>query len=134
MLFSSQQGGVMEGRSDKIILVVENDDATGELLVLAIMQETPYQVKHISRAREAITLVRTLKPSLLILDYYLSSMTGIQLYDQLHAISGLEHIPAILMSASLECYLDEVERRNMIGLRKPFELDELLNSIEQALS
>ena len=133
MLSYSRDQQVMQERSDKTILVVENDEATGELLVLAIMQETPYQVKVISQAREAVSLAKSIVPDLLILDYYLSSMTGLQLYDHLHAMNELKHIPAILMSASLECYTNEIQLRNVVGLSKPFELDDLINVIEQAL-
>jgi CheY-like chemotaxis protein len=133
MLSYSRDQQVTQERSDKTILVVENDEATGELLVLAIMQETSYQVKVTSHAREAVSLAKSIVPDLLILDYYLSSMTGLQLYDHLHAMNELKHIPAILMSASLERYADEIQLRNVIGLSKPFELDDLINMIEQAL-
>ncbi len=134
MLSYSRDQQAMQERSDKTILVVENDEATGELLVLAIMQETPYQVKVTSHAREAISLAKAMVPDLLILDYHLSSMTGLQLYDQLHAMSELKHIPAILMSASLERYTNEVQSRNMAGLSKPFELDDLIEMIKQSLA
>jgi len=133
MLSYSRDQQATQERSEKTILVVENDEATGELLVLAIMQETPYQVKFTSHAHEALSLARSIVPDLLILDYYLSSMTGLQLYDQLHAINELKHIPAILMSASLERYTNEIQSRNVIGLSKPFELDDLINVIENAL-
>lgn len=133
MLSTSQNEEVQKERSDKNILIVENDDATGELLVLAIMQETSYKVTFTSHAREALTLAKSMIPNLLILDYHLSSMTGLQLYDQLHATTGLEHIPAILMSASLERYQNEISVRNVTGLGKPFELDDLISTIEQTL-
>ncbi len=133
MLSYSRDQQATQERSDKTILVVENDEATGELLVLAIMQETPYQVKFTSHAREAVSLARSIVPNLLILDYHLSTMTGLQLYDELHAMHELKHIPAILMSASLERYTNEIRLRNVVGLSKPFELDDLIGVIEQAL-
>ncbi len=117
----------------KKILIVENDDATGELLVMAITQETPFQVLHTTSAREAFNLARIHVPDLFLLDYHLSSMTGLQLYDQLHALLDLEHIPAILMSASLERYEEELKARNLRGIVKPFELTDFLSTLEDVL-
>ncbi|MEO8970559.1 MAG: hypothetical protein ABI406_03040, partial [Ktedonobacteraceae bacterium] len=36
----------------------------------------------------------------LLLDYYLPHTTGLTLYDELHALEGLEHIPAILFTGA----------------------------------
>lgn len=124
----------LKSEKRKTILVVENDEATGELLILTISQETKHQAKFTGSANEALRITRSFTPHLFLLDYNLSSMTGIQLYDQLHRTKGLEHVPAVLMSASMERYQSELKRRNIVGLGKPFEIDELLDVIESALS
>ncbi len=77
-----------------------------------------------------VGVVREIKPDLFLLDYHLPSMDGIELYDHLHATKGLEQIPAILLSANLP--RKELEKRKMVGVRKPFELDTLLNTIAKA--
>ena len=58
-------------------------------------------------------------------------MNGIQLYDSLHVISRLENVPAILLSSRLP--RREVEKRSLIGMGKPFDLDELLETVNKAL-
>ncbi len=82
-------------------------------------------------AHDAFRLVRDSTPALFLFDYHLPSMTGLQLYDQLYALPRFKTIPAILMSASLP--RAELKRRGILGLDKPFDLDELLFLIERAV-
>ncbi len=116
----------------KTILVVEEDRDVGEFLDLALTLETPYHPLLVPDGFQALKVVREIKPDLLLLDYQLPSMDGIELYDQLHASKGLEDTPAILMSSNLP--RKEIDKRKIVGVRKPFELDTLLNTIARALT
>ncbi|HET8911641.1 MAG TPA: response regulator [Ktedonobacteraceae bacterium] len=120
-----------ENTSIKTILVVEDDAGIGTFLVQAILQETPYQAMLVTDGFQALNTVNNIRPSLFILDYQLPRMNGIELYDQLHIIEGLEEIPAIVMSARLP--KNEIEKRQLIGMSKPLELDDLLFTIEKLL-
>lgn len=119
----------------KTILVVEDDEVTGALISEIIKQETTH---HILLARDGFTALELVKefearPQLFILDYRLPGMDGIKLYDQLHAIRELDHIPAIILSAAIEEQIDQIKTRNIIGLGKPFDTDEFLLIIEEEL-
>src|SRR5437016_10084755 len=83
----------------KVILIVEDDDGIGTFLVQAISQETPYHPVWVKDGFAALKLIHDLKPDLLLLDYQLPHMDGIDLYDQVRAIQGFEAIPALLMTA-----------------------------------
>ena len=119
----------------KTILVVEDDEVTGSLISEIITQETAHRVLLARDGFQALELVREFetRPHLFILDYRLPGMDGIRLYDQLHAISELNHIPAIILSASIEEHKDQILTRNIIGLGKPFDTDEFLLTIEEEL-
>lgn len=117
----------------KTVLVVEDDEATAEVLAIALAEERAYRVLAVSTASEALQAAKTMPFDLFVLDYYLAGMNGIALYDELHALPGREEVPALLISASLEGHAAEVQERNLIGVSKPFELDELLQMIEQVL-
>jgi CheY-like chemotaxis protein len=116
----------------KTILVVEDDVDVGEFFVLALQQETPYQSFLVPDGLEALKLVATIKPDLFVLDYQLPSMNGIELYDHLHSIQGLEDVPALFMSANLPT--GELKKRRVYYIKKPFELEELLQTIEALLA
>ena len=118
----------------KVVIIVEDDEATGEVFRLAIERETPYHPIVVSKGHEALKIVEIVKPDLMILDYYLTDMTGIDLYHQLQQREGLERIPVIVMSAGLERHQEEISSLGLIGLGKPFDLEEFLALTEQAVS
>lgn len=115
----------------KTILTVEDDTDIGALLVTVISQETPYQSFLAADGFQALNLIRNIHPDLLLLDYSLPGMNGLELYDKLHAMQGLETVPCIMISANLPTR--EIKKRPIIGLSKPLELDELLGMITQML-
>ena len=114
------------------ILIVEDDVNIGKFLVEVIQQETPYQFVLTADGFEALQIAEKIKPRLLILNYHLPHMNGIELYDRLHAIKELEDVPAIMVSAILP--EQEVKQRSIIGFKKPFDLGTLLNTIEGLLA
>jgi len=115
----------------KTLLIVEDDTAIGSLLVQAIQQETPYQAVLVSDGFEALKMLRTLKPDLLILDYCLPGMNGLELYDTIHSVKVLEHMPVLIVSAETTVIRKEIEARHLSYLQKPFELTDLLTAIER---
>src|SRR5215471_16585445 len=116
----------------KSILVVEDDSDIGLFLVQAISQETPYQAMLVTDGFQALKAIASIKPNLFILDYWLPSMNGIELYDRLHATDGLQEVPTIMISAQLP--RRELIKRNIHSLNKPLELDEFLRLVERLLS
>lgn len=114
------------------ILVVEDDQEIGRLLVQVLANETPYQVLLAIDAIQALETVETQVPRLFILDYFLPGMNGIALYDRLHSMNSLSDVPALIMSASLPWR--DIQQRHLAYLSKPFELDELLQLIDELLS
>ena len=77
-------------------------------------------------------MLHDLKPDLIVLDYSLPHMNGLELYDHIHAMKELEHIPALLISAHPP--LEEAKKRKLTCLKKPVELAELLQTIEKLLT
>lgn len=121
-----------QSAEDKTILIVEDDDYIGSMLVEALRQETPYRPILVNDAMHALTLVKQVTPCLIITDYRLPQMNGIELYDRLHSLKELAGTPTIMMSAYLPPR-EEVRKRNLVALSKPFELDEFLDKVDSLL-
>ena len=113
------------------IVIVEDDESTGEVLSMMIAQETPYFAQLVTNGQDALHFIRQNVPQLLIFDYRLPDTTGVELYDKVRCTPGLQNIPVILMSATHR--QDEIEPRDLIMIEKPFELDNLLATIESLL-
>jgi CheY-like chemotaxis protein len=118
----------------KTILVVEDDSAIGTFLLEAIAQETPYYPLLVPDAFEALKAIQGIRPNLILLDYYLPRMNGIELYDRLQATPECANIPVILLTTNLDKRLEEIAERNLIGLSKPVDLDDLVDTIVKALA
>ena len=116
----------------KTILVVEDDEDVWEFFMQALELETPYRSILAKDGFQALKIVQIIKPNLFVLDYQLPQMNGIELYDHLHATAGLEDIPALFMSANLPTY--ELKKRRVYYLKKPVDLGELLQKIEELLA
>lgn len=117
---------------DNTILVVEDDDSIGSVLVEALSMETSYDALLVCDGFQALNALRSLKPLLVITDYRLPHMDGLELYDRVHAMTETANVPTIIMSAYMP--EDEVRKRHLCSLHKPFELDDLLNLIERLLN
>jgi DNA-binding NtrC family response regulator len=115
----------------KSILLVEDDSIISELLIQMITQETPYKVFSVPDGLEALELVKNIKPQLLILDYWLPFIQGIELYDRLHDIDGLEEVPAIMLSVNAP--VREMNQRHMTYIKKPFDMPKLLDTIHRLI-
>ncbi|MGZ3629184.1 MAG: response regulator [Ktedonobacteraceae bacterium] len=115
----------------KTILLVEDDSIISELLIQMITQETHYKIFSVPDGLEALDLVKNIKPQLLILDYWLPFMQGIELYDRLHNTEGLEEVPAIMLSVNAP--VKEINQRHMIYIKKPFDMPKLLDTIHRLI-
>jgi DNA-binding response OmpR family regulator len=114
----------------KLICIVEDDEEIGKLLLRIIEQETNHKAIHHINARNALNALMRVTPHLLLLDYSLPDMNGLELYDWLQSFEHLKNIPTILMSAHNPPLL-EIQRRRIIYLRKPFAVTELLAAIKK---
>jgi CheY-like chemotaxis protein len=117
----------------KTILLVADNTANANMLSHVISRETTHHVFLAPNSQAALHFVKHLKPNLLIVDCRHTFENGIELYDRLHALPGLEAIPAIILTASLEQYADDIQARNLIALSNPFDLDDFLSTLEEVL-
>lgn len=113
------------------IMIVEDDAHIGAFLVEAIAGETPYHALLVASGSEALETLQHLKPNLLILDYHLPGIDGLELYDRVHSMPEMQQVPAIMMSARLP--QRELEKRSIVGINKPFDLDDFLQRVKSLL-
>lgn len=123
---------VPKNQVNKKVLVVEDDREIGEVIMEVLLEETHYHAYLVTNAHEALHIVKEIMPDLLLLDYQLPSMTGLQLFDQLNEIENLQGIPTIMMSANLPW--SELDKRNIFGLEKPFDLDDFVGQVKKMLA
>lgn len=136
-LFDLKDDTSQEASRD-IILVVDDDEGIRDMLTVCIETQTPYRVLSMESGKETLERIEEVKaahPLLFIFDYFLPTMTAINLYDHLHGLEAFAHIPAIIITAASP-YLGidtAAAERGLVLLAKPFDLDELFDGIAQLL-
>lgn len=115
-----------------MIFVVEDDATIGSLVIQALLSETPYQALLVADGFQALKIIRDINPQLLLLDYRLPRMNGIELYDQVHEIEAFKDLPALFISASAP--IGEMQKRHLSVVKKPFELQTLFHLITHLLA
>ena len=118
-------------RSATILIVEDNADIGGFLQQL-IEEETPYNTALIPNSQQALEKAPQVHPCLLLLDYRLAGLNGIELYDRLQQKEETSGVPAIMMSATLPAA--ELQRRGIHQLRKPMDIGGVIRMITHALA
>jgi two-component system phosphate regulon response regulator PhoB len=80
------------------ILVVEDDKALVELLIYHFERED-FEVEHTPDGEEALIMARESPPDLVILDWMLESLSGIEVCRQLRRIPETANVPIIMLTA-----------------------------------
>jgi CheY-like chemotaxis protein len=116
----------------KSILVVEDDAAIRETIGDILRGETIHQIFLAQDGKSCLNMLQTITPDVFLLDYQLPDTNGLELLNHIRESKEYEHTPVVLMSASLS--REHINRDHLRYLRKPFDLDELLQMVEAALT
>ena len=125
-----------EPRNDRAprILVVEDDTSIAYLLVYNL-EADGYQVEHVDNGDEAELRISETPPDLLILDWMLPGVSGIEICRRVRARENTRDIPVIMLTARGE----ESERVRGLSVGaddyvvKPFSTPELMARVRALL-
>src|SRR6187399_2347534 len=120
--------------SERTILVA--DDESHILHVVSLkLKNAGYRVLTARDGQEALEIAQQEKPDLLITDYHMPQLSGIELCHKLKQDPATSMIPAIMLTArgySLEP--GDTERSGILEmLSKPFSPRQLLTTVEKVL-
>ncbi len=80
------------------IFIVEDDEAYAEFIKKSLRKK--YQVYSFANAEDCLTALRSITPDVLILDYNLPGMTGIELYEKVK--DSLPASTRVIMMSAIE--------------------------------
>ncbi len=118
------------------VLVVE-DEANILKLVSVNLLSRGYQVSEAKNGTEALNLLRSRLPALMVLDIKLPDFTGWELLKQMKYDPKIKKdVPVLIMTASItDAYVDLGAYPSVIEvLIKPFSSVKLVSAVERALS
>lgn len=125
---------IMKKQLQPSILVVEDEDGMASVLNYTLKKEG-YSVHVTNNGPEAIDLAREIHPDLILLDWMLPNMTGVEVCRILRQKTETQNIPIIMISAKG----DEVDKITGLDrgaddyIVKPFAPAELIARIKAVL-
>ncbi|HJR81174.1 MAG TPA: response regulator [Anaerolineales bacterium] len=117
------------------ILYVE-DNADNRTLVRRILSAEEYEFAEATNAREALILLETTRPNLILMDINMPDMDGYTLTAKIKSMPGFERIPILAITANV--MRGDREKSLEAGcdgyIQKPLDVDQLVREIEKFLA
>lgn len=135
---TESENAVKPGKLDRI-LYVEDDADIQTVAKMAMEMLGGFTLEVCDDGYQALEKAPHFQPDLFLLDMMMPGMTGIQTLEKLRMLKGLEHIPAIFMTAKIQNHeIETYKRQGVLGvIPKPFDPMALatdINSIWQSKS
>jgi CheY-like chemotaxis protein len=119
----------------KKIIVVDDETSFLEIVKLNLEETGKYEVKTLSDAKDILTVVKRIRPDIILLDLVMPSLGGIEACEILNNDPETRLIPLIILSA-LTKDADKAKAFKLgvtDYLEKPIRTADLLNVIERCL-
>ena len=117
------------------ILYVE-DNPDNRLLVKRILTAENYKLLEATNAVQAINLLETTTPDLILMDINMPDMDGYTLTTRIRTMPGLERVPILALTANV--MRGDKEKTLEAGcdgyIQKPLDVDQLIREIEKFLA
>ena len=126
------QKSVKLQESDKIIMLADDEEMLSELLA-EMLESSGYYVIKVKSGEEVLTvLTEELKVDLLIIDYNMPVMNGLDCISKIRSLNF--KLPVILSTGSIS-FEDEDLKRYKVSkkIMKPYEFDTMLDTIKQLI-
>lgn len=126
---------VSKGEKKKILVVDDEDEI--RLLFSRILSDKGYEVLTAARGLEAIKLVQSEVPHMIILDAMLPEVHGFDICKRIKGSSKYGHIPVIMISAIYRGWRYAQDLKNSYGvdefIEKPFRISELIQKVDKLI-
>ncbi len=118
----------------KILLVDDQDEL--RLLLQATLEDSDYEMIEARTGTEALAVVRSELPSLVVMDWMMPGLSGIDVVRALKADPATASIPVILLTARSqpEDHMAGLAAGASVFLSKPFSPLHLIREVETLLA
>jgi DNA-binding response OmpR family regulator len=115
------------------VLVVDDDPSIQGFLAEALTDEG-YGVRTAANGREALSVLDTWRPDLILLDLMMPEMDGWAFRAKQRTIPAVADVPVIVFSATRDLVSKAAALEPAHVFAKPFDLEALLGTIERLIA
>lgn len=118
----------------KKILIADDEPDIVKVIKFRLIK-MGYEIHVAANGRDAVDMIKGIKPDLVLLDFSMPFLTGDEVCIQAKNDPDTKHIPVILMTASSHKVTDEhIAQIGANGhILKPFETQELIDKVQAFL-
>jgi two-component system cell cycle response regulator DivK len=121
--------------ANELVLIVE-DNEQNRKLVCDLLQFKGYRTLEAKSGEDGVTLATEHKPDLILMDYKLPGIDGIEAFRRIRHASGTSHIPIVAVTAS--AMQEEARKMKEAGfdgfLTKPINVKGFLQAVADLFS
>ncbi len=123
----------MEDKNSGSDILIVDDSSINIRVVSRIIQPLGCQIFAAKSSRQALNLLISHKPALIILDIHMPDMDGFECCRRIKSIVSRADIPILFLSGSHDeaDQLQAIELGASAYLTKPFCADELINAVKR---
>lgn len=117
-------------------LLLADDSITIQKVVELILAEEDFEVKSTNNGEEALAMIPSFKPDVILADIDMPKMNGYQLCEKVKQNPSTSDIPVILLTTAFEPIDEELANQVKAddSIIKPFESQELISKINAVLT
>ena len=121
---------------EKHILLIDDDVDEPEIFINALEEaKASFHCTWAPGGSEAMKHLETTKPDFILLDFNMPKMNGLEVLSMLKAHPGMQHIPVIMYSATMDGELsDKALKKGAVRcIRKPYDMQQLPHLLKDFL-
>jgi two-component system, cell cycle response regulator DivK len=126
----------MESLENKGTILYVEDNPDNRLLVKRILLAEDYSLLEAIDGRDALNVLKTARPDLILMDINMPDMDGYALTATIKSMPGFERVPILALTANV--MRGDKEKTLEAGcdgyIQKPLDIDQLTREIEKFLS
>ncbi len=116
-------------------ILVADDSVTIQKVIALTFADEPFEVKSVGTGAEALELVKSWKPDIVLADVIMPQMNGYELCRAIKQLEETSSVPVLLLAGTFEAF-DEEEARSVGAnefITKPFESGELIEKVKMLI-
>ena len=121
---------------DKGTILYVEDNPDNRTLVRRILLSEDYKLLEAKNAHEALDVIKTTRPDLILMDINMPDMDGYALTARIKKMPGFERVPILALTANV--MRGDREKTLEAGcdgyIQKPIDIEQLVKEIERFLS
>ncbi|PWB78037.1 MAG: response regulator [Anaerolineales bacterium] len=126
----------MPALEDKGTILYVEDNPDNRMLVRRILLSEDYKLLEATNAFEALEIIKSNKPNLILMDINMPEMDGYTLTARIKTTPGFERVPILAITANV--MRGDKEKTLEAGcdgyIQKPIDFDELIREVEKFLA